>query len=58
LPWHGYGAIETIVYSTLVQVERSVPVTIGRPIANTRVYLVGRHRQPVPVGVTRDVRCW
>lgn len=53
--WHGYGAIETTVYSALARVERSLPVTIGGPIANTRVYVVDRHRQPVPVGVTGEL---
>jgi polyketide synthase PksJ len=53
--WNGYGAIETTVYSTLAQVERSVPVTIGRPIANTRVYVVDAHGNPVPVGVPGEL---
>lgn len=50
--WNAYGAVETTAYSTLARVEQSVPVTIGRPIANTRVYVLDGCNRPVPVGVT------
>ncbi len=47
-----YGPTETTVWSTTHAVrtgERTVP--IGRPIANTQIYLVDQHRRPVPIGV-------
>jgi non-ribosomal peptide synthetase component F len=50
--WNAYGAPETTFFSTLTRVERSMPVTIGRPLSNTRVYVVDKHDQPEPVGVT------
>ncbi|MGH8994516.1 MAG: non-ribosomal peptide synthetase, partial [Acidimicrobiales bacterium] len=53
--WNGYGSIETAEYSTLARAERSVPVTIGSPIANTRVYVVDRRRGLVPVCVTGEL---
>jgi amino acid adenylation domain-containing protein len=53
--WNAYGAAETTTYATLARVEPSRPVTIGRPIANTRVYVVDGYNRPVPVGVTGDL---
>jgi amino acid adenylation domain-containing protein len=53
--WNAYGAVETTTYAALARVEQSVPVTIGRPIANTRVYVLDGHNQPVPVGVTGEL---
>jgi acyl-coenzyme A synthetase/AMP-(fatty) acid ligase/acyl carrier protein len=53
--WNMYGPTETTVWSTMAAVERGSPITIGRPIANTRVYILDRARQPVPVGVTGEI---
>jgi amino acid adenylation domain-containing protein len=53
--WNAYGAAETAVYSTLKRIDDSTSVSIGRPIANTRVYVLDRSRQPVPVGVTGEL---
>jgi amino acid adenylation domain-containing protein len=53
--WNAYGAVETTTYATLARVEQSVPVAVGRPIANTRVYVLDGYGQPVPVGVTGEL---
>src|SRR5574341_494185 len=52
--WLGnvYGPTETTVWSTLWPVPRAAAaVAIGRPIANTRVYVLDERLDPLPVGV-------
>lgn len=50
--WNLYGPTETTIWSTVAKVPaRSEQITIGHPIANTRVYLLDEQNQPVPRGV-------
>jgi non-ribosomal peptide synthetase component F len=53
--WNGYAAAETSGYATLGRVEDGEPVTIGRPLANTRTYVVDAHGRSVPVGVPGEL---
>lgn len=51
--WNLYGPTETTIWSTITRVEeQDGPVTIGSPIANTQIYILDQHLQPVPVGIT------
>jgi amino acid adenylation domain-containing protein len=52
-----YGPTETTSYSTIAQIGRTLahPPSIGRPIANTQVYLLDRYQNPVPAGVTGEL---
>jgi acyl carrier protein len=46
-----YGPTETTIWSTTARVDGlRDPVPIGRPLANTQVYILDRHLRPVPVG--------
>jgi acyl-coenzyme A synthetase/AMP-(fatty) acid ligase len=50
-----YGPTEYTVVTTTARIDPSVGATtdppIGRPIANTQVYLLDDHLNPVPIGV-------
>ncbi len=54
--WNMYGPTETTIWSTLHKVtEGSGTIPIGRPIANTQVYVLDRERMLVPIGVTGEL---
>lgn len=53
-----YGPTETSVWCTahkleLMDAKRSIP--IGRPIANTEIYILNESLQPVPIGVVGEL---
>ncbi|MFD3687477.1 amino acid adenylation domain-containing protein [Nocardiopsis sp. NPDC058631] len=50
-----YGPTETTIWSTTSPVCPEKPVSIGRPMANTRVYVLDAHLSPVPTGVAGDL---
>ncbi|HJP75782.1 MAG TPA: non-ribosomal peptide synthase/polyketide synthase [Pseudonocardiaceae bacterium] len=49
-----YGPTETTIWSTMATVDDG-PLTIGRPIWNTQVYLLDAHLRPVPPGVPGEL---
>lgn len=54
--WNLYGPTETTVWSTLEKVtESEAAVTIGKPIANTEVYVLDAAHRPVPTGFTGEL---
>jgi amino acid adenylation domain-containing protein len=55
---HVYGLTETTVTSTLYRLNsevKSLELPIGNAIANTQIYLLDSHLQPVPVGVVGEI---
>jgi amino acid adenylation domain-containing protein len=54
--WNMYGPTETTVWSTTSRITAEEgPITIGRPIANTEVYVLDDHLDPVPVGIPGEL---
>ncbi len=57
--FNAYGPTEATVGPTLHRVAALSPdaerVPIGKPIANTQVYILDRHMQPVPIGVPGEL---
>ncbi|GGA41713.1 hypothetical protein GCM10010981_33410 [Dyella nitratireducens] len=56
---HCYGPTESTTFATTCDITSLDPskhrLPIGRPIANTRIYLLDAHGQPVPVGVVGEL---
>jgi amino acid adenylation domain-containing protein len=50
-----YGPTETTIWSTVDQVRSGEPVTIGRPIGNTRCHVLDERGIPVPPGVPGEL---
>jgi amino acid adenylation domain-containing protein len=45
--WNLYGPTETTIWSTEEKLETADPVTIGRPIANTQIYILVHRRRGI-----------
>ncbi len=51
-----YGPTETTVWSTIAKVSsQQKQLTIGKPIANTQVYILDPQQNPVPVGIAGEI---
>jgi natural product biosynthesis luciferase-like monooxygenase protein len=51
-----YGPTETTIWSLTSLIDSlAEDITIGRPIANTSVYVLDRMRRPVPVGIPGEL---
>lgn len=56
---NGYGPTENTTFTCCFTIPKTYPlktsVPIGRPIANTQVYILDSHLQPVPIGVPGEL---
>nr|QEO74241.1 condensation domain-containing protein [uncultured bacterium] len=54
-----YGPTETTTFASWFPVDalsaEASSIPIGRPLANTELYVLDRHREPVPVGVVGEL---
>lgn len=54
--WNMFGPTETTVWSTMQRIDKQFQsITVGRPIANTNVYILDSELQPVPTGVAGEL---
>jgi amino acid adenylation domain-containing protein len=56
---HVYGPTETTTFASWHEVssvtEGATTITIGRPVANTEIYLLDERMEPVPIGVAGEL---
>lgn len=50
-----YGPTETTVWSTIKNLTNSSDITLGNPIANTQIYILDKHLNITPIGVTGEL---
>lgn len=50
-----YGPSEDTTYSTFCKVDASKEILIGRPISNTKVYIINENNQLLPKGITGEI---
>jgi amino acid adenylation domain-containing protein len=50
-----YGPTETTIYSAIKEVSEGKALNIGKPIANTRIYILSGNRFPQPIGIPGEL---
>lgn len=54
--WNLYGPTETTIWSTVCRIENTDnPISIGHPIANTEIQILGENLQPVSPGTSGEL---
>jgi amino acid adenylation domain-containing protein len=53
--WNMFGPTETTIWSTTQPVKANEPITIGKPIANTQIYILDRDQNLAPVGILGEL---
>jgi amino acid adenylation domain-containing protein len=53
--WNLYGLTEATANSVFCRIVSGCARTIGRPTANTQIYILDSHLQPVPIGVSGEI---
>ena len=50
-----YGPTEDTTYSTIYKVVKDKPILIGKPIANTSIYIIGKENELKSIGVAGEI---
>ncbi|MEH1807831.1 non-ribosomal peptide synthetase [Nostoc sp.] len=54
--FNAYGPTEATVWSTVAEISHIIEKPpIGRPIPNTQIYILDKHLQPLPIGITGEL---
>ncbi len=55
LLFNQYGPTEATIGVTIKHIESAGAVNIGKPMANTKIYILDAHRNPLPIGVPGEM---
>ncbi|MBC1218436.1 amino acid adenylation domain-containing protein [Nostoc sp. UCD121] len=54
--FNAYGPTEATVWSTVAEISTmSEKLSIGRPITNTKIYILDKYLQPLPIGIIGEL---
>jgi polyketide synthase PksN len=54
--WNLFGPTETTIWSTIDKIENDNGlITIGKPIANTKIYILNQQHQLTPIGIPGEL---
>ncbi|MBT8445279.1 MAG: amino acid adenylation domain-containing protein, partial [Gammaproteobacteria bacterium] len=54
--WNMYGPTETTIWSTCMRIaDGDTPITVGRPIGNTRIHILDGQMRLAPIGVAGEL---
>ncbi|MEE4138723.1 amino acid adenylation domain-containing protein [Pseudomonas viridiflava] len=53
--WNLYGPTETTIWSSLTELQYGVPLSLGRPIANTDFLVLDEHQRLLPPGMLGEL---
>jgi amino acid adenylation domain-containing protein len=53
--WNVYGPTETTIWSTVKEIKGLEDINIGRPIANTQIYILDENLRPCSIGTIGEI---
>nr|WP_294979044.1 non-ribosomal peptide synthetase [uncultured Pseudomonas sp.] len=53
--WNLYGPTETTIWSAAWKIDKGARALLGKPIANTQLYILDGELQPAPIGVAGEL---
>ena len=53
--YNGYGPTEATIYASTKRLDNTNQLTIGKPIGNTKFYILDQYQLPVPIGISGEL---